>query len=299
MPLVDVAQQALLEVRVAEPAGVVVAQHALHLGGGQHFAHHVEHGVVVEGIADFLQLFEQTLQDLALDRVGGDEVEDQVVLALAVAVDAAHALFEAVGVPGDVVVEEDVADLQIDAFACGLGGDEHLNGALAELLLGVQPRAGLVARAWLHAAVDRADAKAPLLEPLDQVVEGVLKLRKEQQPLIRTVEETLLVQQRLELGQLRLRARGLDGLGILDQPPQFLHLAPDLLGVGGEGGGFQQLFQPLPLALLHLLQLIGLGELRGQRRGRSRARSNFSSRRRTRRSRERRKAKVLEASRRW
>jgi len=56
---------------------------------------------------------------VALDGVGSDEVEDQAVLALAVAVDASHPLLQAVRVPRDIVVEEDVANLKVDAFAGG------------------------------------------------------------------------------------------------------------------------------------------------------------------------------------
>ena len=108
--LVHVAQQALLEIGIAEAPGVVVAQHALDVGRRQDLADHVEDGVVVQRVADLLQLLKQPLQDAPLDRVGRDEVEDQAVLALAVAMDAAHPLLQAVGVPRDVVVEEDVAD---------------------------------------------------------------------------------------------------------------------------------------------------------------------------------------------
>ena len=48
---------------------------------------HVEHGVVVEGVADLLQLLEQPIEDPSLDGVGRDEVEDEAVLALPVSVD--------------------------------------------------------------------------------------------------------------------------------------------------------------------------------------------------------------------
>ena len=81
LALVHVAQQPLFEVGVAEAAGVVVAQHALDLGGGQDLADDVEDGVVVQGVADLLQLLQQPLQDAAFDGVGRDEVEDQAVLA--------------------------------------------------------------------------------------------------------------------------------------------------------------------------------------------------------------------------
>ena len=83
---------------------------------------------------------------MTLDRVGRDEIEDQAVLALAVAVDAAHPLLEAVGVPRNVVIEQDVADLKVDPFARGLGGHEDLDLAFAELLLGVEAGARLVTR---------------------------------------------------------------------------------------------------------------------------------------------------------
>ena len=196
LPLVHVAEQALLEVGVAEAAGVVVAQHALDVGRGQDLADDVEDGVVVQRVADLLQLLEQPLQDAAFDGVGGHEVEDQAVLALAVAVDAAHPLLEAVRVPGDVVVEEDVADLEVDALAGGLGGDQDLDLAFAELLLGVEAGARLVARARLHAAVDAADAEAPGLQATHEVVQRVLELGEEEQALVRVVEEALLLEQR-------------------------------------------------------------------------------------------------------
>ena len=189
--LVDVAQQAVFEIGIAEAPGVVVAQHALDVGGGQNFAHDVEDRIVVQRVADLLELFKQPLENAALNRVGRDEVEDQAVLALAVAVDAAHPLLQPVRVPRDVVVEQDVADLKVDAFAGGLGGDQNLDRAFAELLLGVQARARLVARARLHAAVDAADAEAPGLQSVDEIVQRVLELGEEKQALIGMVEEAL------------------------------------------------------------------------------------------------------------
>ena len=64
----------------------------------------------------------QALQDPALDSVGRDEVEDQAILELAIPMDTPHALLEAVRVPGDVVVEENVAALKVDALARSLRG---------------------------------------------------------------------------------------------------------------------------------------------------------------------------------
>ena len=84
-------------------------------------------------------------------------------MLLAVAVDAPDPLLEPDGVPRDVVVDHQRAELKVDAFARGLRGDEHL-GRLAELALGVDAAPRRVAVADLHAAVDLGDGEAPLAE---------------------------------------------------------------------------------------------------------------------------------------
>ena len=262
-PFVDIVQQALLQVLVAEPAGVVVAQHALDVGRRQHLADDVEDGIVVERVANLLQLVEQALEDAPLDGVGGDEVEDQAVLLLPVAVDAPHALLEAVGVPGDVVVEEDVADLQVDPLAGRLGRREYLHRALAELLLGVKPRARLVPRTRLHAAVDDRHLETPRVEFLDEVVERVPELGEEDQPLVRPVEESLAPQEFFELGELGLDARAFDVLGPDGQGAELGDLLAHPVRVAGQGDRIEQPFQPLAVAILHLLQLV---EVRRDRR---------------------------------
>ena len=107
-----------------------------------------------------LDALEQLLEDAALAGRRRDEVEDQAVLLLAVAVDAAHALFQPHRVPGDVVVDHQPAELEVDALARRLGGHQHL-AILAELALGVDARARRVAVADLHAAVDRRSRARP------------------------------------------------------------------------------------------------------------------------------------------
>ena len=63
--------------------------------------------------------------------------------------DAAEALLQAVRVPGQVVVHHQVRDLEVHAFAGGVGGDEHDDlGVLPELLL--RPEAVLTAGATMH-----------------------------------------------------------------------------------------------------------------------------------------------------
>jgi hypothetical protein len=46
----------------------------------------------------------------------------------------------------------------------------------------------------------------PIFEPLDKIVQGVLKFGKDQQPLLRTVEEPLSLHQALELGEFSFGA---------------------------------------------------------------------------------------------
>ena len=56
-------------------------------------ADHVEHGIIIEGISNLLELFQKSLENSAFDCIGRHEVEDQAILPLTVAVDASHSLF--------------------------------------------------------------------------------------------------------------------------------------------------------------------------------------------------------------
>jgi hypothetical protein len=58
------------------------------------------------------------------------------IVSLAIAVDATHPLFESIWVPGDVVIDEDVAKLKINPFARRFRGDQDLDAAFLELLFG-------------------------------------------------------------------------------------------------------------------------------------------------------------------
>ncbi len=57
--LVHVSEHALFKIGIAQATGIIVAQHALNVGGGQDLAHDIEDGVVLQRVADFLQLFKQ------------------------------------------------------------------------------------------------------------------------------------------------------------------------------------------------------------------------------------------------
>src|SRR5260221_4502151 len=80
--LVDIAEEALFEVGIPEVSRVVVAQHTLDVGSGQDLSDDVEDCIVIQRVADLLELVEQPLKNMTLNCVGRNEIEDQAVLAL-------------------------------------------------------------------------------------------------------------------------------------------------------------------------------------------------------------------------
>src|SRR5262249_19639006 len=122
--------------------------------------------VIIEGVPNLLKLFQQALQNTAFDRIRRDEIEDQAIEKLAVAVDTTHALFQPIGVPRDIIVKEDVAALQVDAFAGGFRGNKNLNPPIFELLLRIEPAVWFLPRARFHATMNEADTKAPVFQDL-------------------------------------------------------------------------------------------------------------------------------------
>ena len=112
-------------------AGVHVPNHFLQLVRGEHVAQNIEHLACFLGIEVFfrgLHALKYLLHDPAFPRIGRNEIQDQTVLLLAVTVDAAHALFKPDKIPGNIVIDHQPAELKVDAFAGGFGGDKHLGG---------------------------------------------------------------------------------------------------------------------------------------------------------------------------
>ena len=66
--------------------------------------------------------------------------------------DAAEALFEAVRIPRQVVVDHQVGVLEVHAFAGGIGGDQH-----ADFGVGAEERLNAAALVAVRAAVDGDD----------------------------------------------------------------------------------------------------------------------------------------------
>ena len=99
---------------------------------------YIEHFVTAQRLADLVEFVKEPLQDTPLTGVRSHQVENVHLFGLTVTVDTAHALFQAVGVPGQVVVDHQVAELEVDAFACSFRGYHDL-GLMFELSLGLDP----------------------------------------------------------------------------------------------------------------------------------------------------------------
>ena len=94
----------------------------------QHFVTGSEHAIKQGKL--FGQQFVNSL-------VGGiilvQKVYDNDIMFLAIAMATANTLFNALGIPWKVVVDDHGAKLQVDTFGCGFGGD-HNFGTVAKVV---------------------------------------------------------------------------------------------------------------------------------------------------------------------
>ena len=93
-------------------------------------------------------------------------------------VNASQALFEARRIPGEIIVDHQVTELQVDPLASSISGDHELSST-PELLLGGDPVLEL------HSAVNRAYPVAPLLQFVRQISEGVSMFGEDHEFLMR------------------------------------------------------------------------------------------------------------------
>ena len=89
------------------------------------FAQHVVDLIAVSSLL-FLDLLEEPFEHLAFARFVCDQVPEVTDLTLPDAMDSPETLFDAIWVPGQVVVDHEVGPLQVDAFAGSVGGDQDL-----------------------------------------------------------------------------------------------------------------------------------------------------------------------------
>jgi hypothetical protein len=160
-----------------------------------------------------------------------------------------------------------VTDLEVDALSGRFGRYEDLDGPFTELLLGKQAGPGLVSGPGLHAAVDEAHPEPPAAQLLDQVVKRVLELGEDEETLLGAVKEPLAVEQVAQLGEFRLSPGFLHRASPTDEGLQFRDLLPHLLGVLRQGDRGHDFLQMLALGILHLFELLGLGDLRRSQSG--------------------------------
>ncbi|GBD06134.1 hypothetical protein HRbin20_01736 [bacterium HR20] len=167
------------------------------------FAQHVE-DLATEGGASLFELLEQSVVNVALASLDCHHVPQVAGFGLADTVDAAKALFDTVGVPGQVVVDHEVCALEIDAFAGSIGCHEHAYLRIVEK--------GLLCFAPVFTAHGSVDEHHCLLaqqccDALDQVVQGVSVFGEDDEFLIRrTRSEEEIVQEFRQLAPFAVLA---------------------------------------------------------------------------------------------
>ena len=87
---------------------------------------YVEH-LPAEGFPRVVQFLEQGAVHIAFPRVGGDQIPQMAHLRLADSVDASEALFQPVGIPGQVVIDHQVRALQVDSLSGCVRREQHLH----------------------------------------------------------------------------------------------------------------------------------------------------------------------------
>ena len=152
---------------------------------------HVIHAVVTKAFANDIHLFQQLGKDFAFPGVAGNHIEDHHVALLAVAVDTSHTLLQSVGVPGNVPVDEQATELEVDAFTCCVRGNQNLG------LIPHKGILGLTALIHILSAMDCRHFVATVAEALCQVDERVFVLSEDDQLL--AVDDTFGVEELFEL----------------------------------------------------------------------------------------------------
>ena len=157
--------------------------------------------------------------DVAFAGLFGDEIPEVADLMLADAVDAPEALFEAVRIPRQVVVDHQVGVLKVDAFAGGIGRDQD-----ADIGVGAEQRLEAAALIAMRAAVDGDDGVLVAKHAGDllvQIVQGVAMLGEDDQlalPAGSVAHFGVVLEDPREFLPFAVLPGGDDGLGLLLQP---------------------------------------------------------------------------------
>ena len=210
-----------------------------------------------ERLARCLELLQEAVVDGALAGLAGEQVPEVADLGLADAVDAAEALLDAIGVPGQVIVDHEVRALEVDAFAGGIVGDHDQDRGVVQ-----EGRHRGLSRLAGEAAVDLdygLGAPEAGADPVGEVGERVPRLGKHDQlaAVAFGVGHQRLVEDALQLAPLGIGARAAERLGLLLEPGERRDLDLELSdGLGGRGAVDQLLLDRLDLVLGLLVQVL-------------------------------------------
>jgi len=130
--------------------------------------------------------------------------------------DAAHTLLEAVRIPWNIIVDHQGAELQVDALATRLRRDH-------DLVLVTKVMLCLDAAIQAHAAVDIRHSKAPLTQPLRQIVESIARLGEDKQ-LFAAGSKLTVLNHLAQFRKFGLHAMAFSLTGQLDKVLQLLDL---------------------------------------------------------------------------
>ena len=155
-------------------------EHILEQLTGLRRVEHVAGLVDTELGEDHRELLLQHFADPELDRVLKHEVDCPHRLGLADTIHAADPLFQPHRVPGDIVVDDDMGELQVQALTARVGGNQHAV-RFAEGIL------GLLAFLHVHGAVQSDDRDAPGFQKLLQHLLGRHELGEDQHLQVRLV----------------------------------------------------------------------------------------------------------------
>src|ERR1700687_1320939 len=178
--------------------------------------------------------------------------------------DTSHSLLQPDGVPWDVVIDHQPAELQVDAFARCFGRNKNL-ASIAELSLGTDTGAWRIAIADLHAAMNLRHREPPLTELAhrtavttiaNQEVERVLMLREYEQLHRWVVKQTLFGQKFLEMSNLYLVLLGFKRLGPRNENAEISNLFSQVCGVVRDDDFFEFRDELLLLLLWQIVEVV-------------------------------------------
>src|SRR6266496_3990724 len=137
------------------------------------FTNNIKHAVA-QLCANLFQFCEETCENLPLNGIGRDKVENTDIRTLPDAVNTPHTLLQSIGIPGNIVVDHQVAELEGDAFACRFGSNADL-GRIIQALSRFATIDGI------HPTVNLTGGVAPFLQVAAQVLKRVTMLCEDQQ----------------------------------------------------------------------------------------------------------------------